>query len=86
MLSIRLDDLTQNQLNIYAQSKQTSKSKIIKDALNYYFEMLKQESKSKTPYETGAELFGKYGSEQGDLSTTYKQKLKKKLNEKNSHR
>lgn len=86
MLSIRLDNSTQNQLNIYAQSKQTTKSKIIKDALNYYFEMLKQEPKSRTPYEIGAELFGKYGSEQGDLSTTYKQKLKKRINEKYSHR
>ena len=60
MLSIRLDENTQNQLNFLAQQKHISKSKIIKDALTYYFDMTKNESKEKTPYELGSEFFGKY--------------------------
>ena len=47
MLSIRLDENTQNQLNFLAQQKHISKSKIIKDALTYYFDMTKNESKEK---------------------------------------
>jgi len=47
--------------------------------------MLKKESKEKTPYELGSELFGKYASGKSDLSTTYKQKLKEKINAKNTH-
>lgn len=85
MLSIRLDQAIEHQLSRLAQQKQTSKSKIIKEALTYYFEMMKQESKSKTPYELGAELFGQYGSQDGTLSATYKEKLKEKLHAKNAH-
>jgi len=38
-----------------------------------------------SPYEMGEDLFGKRGSGHADASTTYKTKLKKKLNEKHSH-
>ena len=86
MLSVRLDTALENQLNFIAQEKQISKSQIIKDSLAYYFDMLNSKTKQKSPYELGSELFGKYSSEQGDLSTTYKQKLKEKLNAKNSYR
>jgi metal-responsive CopG/Arc/MetJ family transcriptional regulator len=82
MVSLRLDESTQNQLNLLAQQKNMSKSKIIKDALAYYFDMTKKESKEKTPYELGSELFGKYSSGNDDLSTTYKQKIKDKINAK----
>uniref|UniRef100_UPI00404809C4 ribbon-helix-helix protein, CopG family n=1 Tax=Aliarcobacter sp. TaxID=2321116 RepID=UPI00404809C4 len=85
MLSIRLDENTKNQLNFLAQQKHISKSKIIKDALAYYFDMIKNESKEKTSYELGSELFGKYSSGRDDLSTTYKQKIKDKINAKNNH-
>ena len=85
MLSIRLDENTQNQLNFLAQQKHISKSKIIKDALTYYFDMTKNESKENTPYELGSEFFGKYSSGRDDLSTTYKQKIKDKINAKNNH-
>ena len=86
MLSVRLDSTLENQLNFLADEKKISKSQIIKDSLAYYFDMLNSKTKQKSPYELGSELFGKYSSEQGDLSTTYKQKLKEKLNAKNSHR
>lgn len=86
MVSVRLDTEMENELNRYAELQQVPKSKIIKDSLLYYFDMLKNKQKSKTPYELGSELFGKYGSGEGDLSTTYKRRLKEKLNAKNTHR
>ena len=48
--------------------------------------MTKNESKEKTPYELWIELFGKYSTEKNDLSTTYKQKMKDKINAKNRHK
>ena len=47
--------------------------------------MLKKESEQKSAYELGSEFFGKYSSGKNDLSTTYKQKLKDKINAKNNH-
>ena len=40
MISVRLDESIENQLNTLAQQKDTSKSKVIKEALVYYFGML----------------------------------------------
>ena len=86
MLTVRLDSATENQLNFLAQEQHLTKSSIVKEALVYYFDMLKSKSSQKTPYELGSELFGKYESGRDDLSTTYKQKLKEKIDAKNSHR
>ena len=85
MLSVRLDHYIENQLNFVAQQKRLPKSKIIKEALLNYFDMLKRESKQKTPYELGSEFFGKFESGKGNLSTTYKQKFSDKLHAKNAH-
>ena len=85
MISVRLDESIENQLNTLAQQKDTSKSKVIKEALVYYFDMLKNENEQKSAYELGSEFFGKYSSGRDDLSTTYKQKLKDKINAKNNH-
>lgn len=86
MLSVRLDNSIEDQLNFFSQQKSISKSQIIKDSLVYYFEMLRSQNREKTAYELGKNLFGKYSSGKTDLSTTYKQKLKEKINAKNSHR
>lgn len=85
MVSVRLDENTENQLTFLAQKKHIPKSKIIKDALVYYFDMLKNDQNQKSAYELGSEFFGKYSSERDDLSTTYKQKIKDKINAKNHH-
>lgn len=85
MLSVRLDNTLENQLNFLARENHISKSQIIKDSLNYYFEMLKRKNHQKTSYELGSELFGRYSSGRDDLSTTYKLKLKDKIDAKNSH-
>ena len=85
MVSVRLDNTLENQLNFISTQSKKQKSQIIKEALTYYFDMLKQQSKEKTSYELGADLFGKYESCDGSLSTTYKRKIKEKLHEKYTH-
>ena len=57
-----------------------SKSDIVKEALSSY---LDSENASKTPYELGADLFGR-GGNSVDGSTTYKAKIKEKLRAKHS--
>lgn len=85
MISVRLDEHIENQLTFLAQQKHIPKSKVIKDALVYYFDMLKNDQNQKSAYELGSEFFGKYSSGRDDLSTTYKQKIKDKINAKNHH-
>ncbi len=85
MLSVRLNKELEQQLNLIAKEMSISKSQIIKESLKLYFNML-NETKSKTPYSVGKELFGKYSSGKKDLSVTYKQRLKEKLNAKNFNR
>jgi len=85
MISVRLNQHLEQELTLFSQLNQLTKTDIIKNALTYYFQVFKQEKKP-TAYELGVNLFGKYGSQEGDLSTTYKQKLKDKINAKNNHR
>ena len=85
MISVRLNQTLMQELNLFSQLNQLTKTDIIKNALIHYFKTFKQESKP-TAYELGVNLFGKYGSEEGNLSTTYKQRLKEKINAKNNHR
>ena len=85
MLSVRLDSSLENQLKFLAKEKSISKSQIIKDSLVCYFDMLKSQSKQKTAYELGKDLFGKHSSGDTNLSAAYKQKIKEKINAKNSH-
>jgi len=81
MLAVRLPESLENELNLL--SKQTSKTKteIVKDALKLFFET-KAKKEQKTAYELGKDIFGRYGNGEGELSTTYKQKLKSKLHDK----
>ena len=75
MLPVRLDSSLKNQLDFLAKQKGISKSQITKDALVYYFDTLKSQNRQKTAYELGKDLFGRYGSDNTNLSTTYKQRL-----------
>ena len=82
MITIRLPDELENQLLLATEIEQKTKTEIVKAALAEYFERHLQE---KSAYELGRDLFGKYSSGERDLSTTYKKRLKKKLDEKYSH-
>ncbi|HIP11412.1 MAG TPA: CopG family transcriptional regulator [Arcobacter sp.] len=86
MVSVRLDTNVESQLNHFATQQHISKSKVIKDSLIYYFDMLNKKEIKQTPYELGSALFGKYSSGEENLSVTYKQKLKDKINAKNDNR
>lgn len=81
MLSFRLNREFEEKLELIAKSEKLSKSEIVKRALLLYFE--EYQSKSK-PYSIGADLFGRYGSSNGNLSKKYKRIIKEKLNEKHN--
>lgn len=82
MLNVRLDDETDEKLKNISEQKNVSKSSIVKEALAMYFT---KEQYSESPFLLGEDLFGMAGSRNSDASTTYKSKLKQKLNEKHSH-
>ena len=83
MATVRLDEKMEQKLQILSRMGNTSKSEIIKRAITAYYE---REVTPKTAFEIGEELFGEFGRYEGheDLSTTYKQRLKDKLNEKHA--
>ena len=85
MTSVRLNDEMEERLNYYASLYKIPKSRLIKESLEYYFEFLSKNEPKKSPYELGKGLFGKYSSGKKDLSVTYKQRIKDKINDKNSH-
>jgi len=83
MTTVRLPLEIDQRLEILSKQKHKSKTEIIKEALEYLFY---KEEAEKDSYELGEELFGKYGSGDGSLSTSYKEKIKDKINAKrNSH-
>ena len=51
-------------------------SEIIKESLEMYYEREENELDS---YTLGLPYFGKYSSGEGDLSTTYKERIKEKI-------
>ncbi len=86
MIAVRLPKDLEDDLNRVSKKRNTTKTEIVKEALQLFFQK-EREKAEKTPYELGKELFGKYDSNQGNLSTTYKERLKGKLREKyNTHR
>lgn len=82
MLSVRLSVEAEKELADYCERKRLPKSQVVKDALEMY---LQQERTTVSPYELGVGLFGQEGSGQSDSSATYKQRVRKMINEKYSH-
>jgi hypothetical protein len=72
----RLPVSTRNKLIVLAKHKNKTKSEIIIEALEMYYEKEENELDS---YTLGLPYFGKYNLGEGDLSTTYKQRIKEKL-------
>jgi len=72
----RLPQDTRIKLVTLSRHKKMTKSEVIIEALNMLFDKEENELDS---YTLGLPYFGKYGSGIGDLSTTYKQRLKEKL-------
>jgi len=82
LVTIRLPDEIESRLQALTEIEHKTKTEIIKSALTEYLEKHMQE---KNAYELGKDLFGKYSSSETDLSITYKERIKQKLNEKYSH-
>ncbi len=83
MTTVRLPLEIEQRLEILARKKHKTKTELIKEALEKYFY---QEESEKDSYELGEEYFGRYGSGDGSLSVSYKEKIKDKINAKrNSH-
>jgi Arc/MetJ-type ribon-helix-helix transcriptional regulator len=76
MTSVRLPTEIVQKLDALAKRKHTSKSALIKEALEAYLE---QETQGKTAYELGEPYFGRFGSGDGSLSVNYKDRLKDKI-------
>jgi len=77
----RLSAGTRNKLIALARIKGKTKSDIIKDALDFYYEREETEIDSFT---VGEPFFGNYGSGETDRATTYKERIKAKLSGKMS--
>jgi predicted DNA-binding protein len=76
MTTVRLSLEFEQKLDAISKTRHTSKSDLIKEALEIYFF---QQEEMKDSYELGREYFGKYGSGDGKLSETYKKRIKEKL-------
>jgi predicted DNA-binding protein len=67
---------TRNKLLVLSRIKGKTKSDIIKDSLEMYYEHEETEIDSFT---LGEPRFGKYGSGESDRAVNYKERIKKKL-------
>ena len=74
--TVRLPLETRNKLLTLSKVKRKTKSDIIKESLDMYYE---NEENGIDSYTLGEPYFGNYSSGEGDLSTTYKERIKKKL-------
>ena len=72
----RLPSDTQTKLVTLAKVKGKTKSDIIKEALEFYYEHEENELDSFT---VGEPFFGNYASGESDRATTYKERIKEKL-------
>jgi predicted DNA-binding protein len=69
----------ERRLELHAREKNKSKTDLIREALERFFN---QEDSEKDSYELGAEYFGKFGSGDGSLSVSYKTRIKGKIDAK----
>jgi predicted DNA-binding protein len=77
----RLPADTQNKLLALSKIKNKTKSDIIKESIDFYYEQKENEADSFT---LGESLFGRYGSGESDRATTYKKRIKTKLSDRSS--
>ena len=76
MTSARLPMNVKNKLLILSKAKGRTKSDIIKESLEMYYDKEENEIDSFT---LGEGSFGKYGSGENDRATTYRERIKEKL-------
>jgi Arc/MetJ-type ribon-helix-helix transcriptional regulator len=79
MTTARLPEDIEQRLDTASRAGHTTKSEYVKEALVQYLDM---EERERTSWETGEPFFGRYGSGDGTLSATYKDRLREKINAK----
>ena len=82
MLTVRLPEDLEQEVNRIASAEQRTKTQIIREALTQYVESHRNQ---RSAYELGKDLFGTYGSGDTERSSGYKGKLKEKLRAKHAH-
>ena len=82
MLTVRLPDELEKELEIVTKNRHSTKSAIIITALSEY---LARFSQQKSPYEVGKHLFGKHSLGSPDLSSMTKIKYLENLRAKYNH-
>lgn len=82
MISVRLSKEMEDKIESISKQENITKSDVVKEALEKY---ITENEKKMKPYELGKDLFGRNGSGKGDLSETYKKKVRDKINEKMSY-
>ena len=75
MITLRLDQKLEQRINNTAKNLGLTKSELIRQSVTEYLNKLKQPN----AWEIGEELFGKYASGQGELSSKRKELVKKKI-------
>ena len=79
--TVRLPLDTRNKLFTLSRIKGKTKSDIIKESLDFYYEHQENEIDSFT---LGEAFFGRYGSGESDRATTYRDRIKKKLSDRDA--
>ena len=82
MLTVRLPQALEQEIGRLAEAERKTKSQLVKEALLSYLESKK---KTHSPYALGADLFGQFESASGDLSQTYRDRLRERLGKKHAH-
>ena len=82
MLTVRLPEDLEQEVNRIASAEQRTKTQIIHEALTQYVETHRNQ---RSAYELGKDLFGNYGSGDSGPSADYKSTLKEKLRAKHAH-
>ena len=72
MITLRLDQKLEQQINNTAKNLGLSKSELIRKSISEYLSKLKQP----TAWDIGEDLFGKYSSGLGNLSSDRKELIK----------
>lgn len=75
MITLRLDPKTEQAVNDTAKNLGITKSELIRKSISEYLKKLKQPS----AWETGKDVFGKYSSGLGNLSSDRKELMKSKI-------
>ena len=76
MITVRLKPELEKALEVTAQKFGMTKSELIRQSIEDYLKKLEQKPSA---WELGKELFGRYSSGKGNLSTNRKEILKQKL-------